>query len=259
MSCVHPKWIEWYSMFVPCGKCIACKKSRAKEWTARLIHELNYSSQSLYVTLTYDEENFPENGSISKEELQKYIKRLRKRSEKALRYFACGEYGELSFRPHYHLIIFGLSYEDAEIVEKCWTKGFCHIGSVTHESIAYVAGYVQKKLKDMREYVGIQKPFQVQSQRLGLKWAEDNKDFLEQNHHIKIGGFPQGIPRYYRKKFEMSSDVVEKRLIRKRKEFLDRWRDRVPKEELFEIWKKAHYQRELNMIGADELAKRRGS
>lgn len=43
---------------------------------------------------------------LSKSDLQKFLKRLRKAYGKKVRYFACGEYGPKTFRPHYHLLFF---------------------------------------------------------------------------------------------------------------------------------------------------------
>ena len=43
---------------------------------------------------------------LSKTDLQKFFKRLRKSYGKKVRYFACGEYGPEHFRPHYHVLFF---------------------------------------------------------------------------------------------------------------------------------------------------------
>lgn len=61
-----------------------------------------------------------------------------------VRFFACGEYGETTFRPHYHLALFGL--RDPALVEKCWTHGFVKVDPMTLERAMYLCGYVVKKL-----------------------------------------------------------------------------------------------------------------
>ena len=89
---------------------------------------------------------------LYKEDLQNYMKRLRRYNDgKRVRYFAVGEYGTESGRPHYHLCLFGLGIEDQEIIEKSWTvrgnkQGIVHIGEITSESARYIAGYTIKKL-----------------------------------------------------------------------------------------------------------------
>lgn len=67
------------------------------------------------------------------------------------RYYAVGEYGDKSWRPHYHLIIFGLSPTEGKLVEKCWPYGFIQMGTVEASSIGYVAAYVMKKLTNPKD------------------------------------------------------------------------------------------------------------
>ncbi len=99
-----------------------------------------------FVTLTYAE--MPTDGSLHPAHLKDFLKRLRANLEYAgkpgIRYYAVGEYGDISFRPHYHLALFGCD-EKAE-VEKAWQKGIVDVGSLTMESAQYVAGYVTKKM-----------------------------------------------------------------------------------------------------------------
>ena len=102
----------------PCGQCMACRLNKQREKAMRIGHELQYHKESVFITLTYDPEHLPENGSLVKSDVQKFLKRLRKRlGVERVRYFLCGEYGELGNRPHYHLIVFGLSYNDTRIFE----------------------------------------------------------------------------------------------------------------------------------------------
>jgi hypothetical protein len=124
--------------------------------------------QNSFITLTYSNENLPSDRSIHKSHVQKFIKRLRKNTGKKIRYFACGEYGSKTGRPHYHAIIFGYDFTDNDptkdrrlwtktrngdllfrspILEKAWPYGHSTIGNVTFESAAYVARYVMKKWK----------------------------------------------------------------------------------------------------------------
>ncbi|QGH72994.1 MAG: replication associated protein [Microviridae sp. ctzVR26] len=101
-----------------------------------------------FVTLTYNNENLPNDGELVPRHLTNFFKRLRKRlalEGRSIRYFACGEYGEKNSRPHYHAIIFGLAETEATAVSQTWPFGSVHVGSVTSDSIQYVCGYVLKK------------------------------------------------------------------------------------------------------------------
>ena len=70
----------------------------------------------MFVTLTYCDDALPEKGSLVREDVKKYCKRLRKymltHHNRKIKYMAVGEYGENGTeRPHYHLIILGMRYE----------------------------------------------------------------------------------------------------------------------------------------------------
>lgn len=107
--------------------------------------------KACFITLTYSPENLPENNSLSSRDLQLFFKRLRKKIHPhKIRYFACGEYGERFKRPHYHAIIFGLDncHLTWQTIHDCWNKGIIDVGSVTKDSISYVAGYVSKKMNN---------------------------------------------------------------------------------------------------------------
>lgn len=186
----------------PCGKCVACKKKRQGEWSLRLMHELDSWSEATFVTLTYNDEHVPKNMSLEKAELQRYFKRLRKQSGKKLRYYACGEYGEINYRPHYHAIIFGIGPHDPHL-EDCWGLGFIKSGTVTPASVSYVAGYIGKKLWGIgakQVYEGREIPFQLSSQRLGFEWLEKNEAQVLEYLEITMNGTVYSIPRYYVKK-----------------------------------------------------------
>lgn len=107
---------------------------------------------SFFVTLTYDKEHIPEDGSLRLRDVQLFLKRLREQvSPERIRYYVVGEYGDRSMRPHYHLCLFGL--RDPNMVSLCWPSGMVHVGSLTPQSASYVCGYVCKgmtKEEDVR-------------------------------------------------------------------------------------------------------------
>lgn len=187
---------------IPCGQCLGCRLDYSKTWADRCMLELQYHDSAYFITLTYNEEHVPKSMSsdpatgeagsptmtLYKRDFQLFIKRLRKRfPNDNIRYFACGEYGEKFFRPHYHAIIYGLHLDDLEISGKspagyqyyeskklssCWVDspnrypkddwnytflkdadpeqlqlGFVSVGDVTWETCAYTARYILKKQK----------------------------------------------------------------------------------------------------------------
>ena len=131
-------------MTVGCGRCMPCRVNRTQEWGIRIMHEAKLHKNSLFVTLTYCKETLPKNGTLVKRDLQLFFKKLRNFLK--VRYYACGEYGDKMDRPHYHIALFGASIGNRDFIEKCWSKGFIHIGTLTTESANYCAKYLQKQL-----------------------------------------------------------------------------------------------------------------
>lgn len=143
---------------------MGCRLSRSCEWAARLLHEKRFHTETSFITLTYDKEHLPKDGSLQLDHFQKFMKKLRKELHpKKIRFFHAGEYGEKKGRPHYHAIIFGHDfYTDridvqtsdrgdetwlSPVLNRLWTHGTENrIGAVTFESCAYVARYCTKKI-----------------------------------------------------------------------------------------------------------------
>ena len=95
---------------IPCGHCSFCLKNRRDEWTIRLLEEFKDSLECIFLTLTYSDESVHYDGNVHKEHIQKFWKRLRKRlGSRQIRYYAVGEYGTKTFRPHYHAIVSGIN------------------------------------------------------------------------------------------------------------------------------------------------------
>lgn len=102
---------------------------------------------SSFVTLTYGPDFYPRDGSVSVREAQLFLKRLRERIGK-FRYYLVGEYGERTFRPHYHAALF--SVRDGLGVSEAWGRGFVHVSGLGVESAAYIAGYCCKGMQSKR-------------------------------------------------------------------------------------------------------------
>lgn len=212
---------------VPCGQCIGCRLERSRQWAIRLVHENQVHEDSCFLTLTYDNKHLPADQSLDVEHFKKFMKRLRKHVHpKKIRYFHCGEYGETTFRPHYHAIIFGHDFPDrrrfserdgitlytSETLDRLWSHGHCTIGNVTFESAGYVARYVVKKVTgDLAEehYTWIDaETGEVHRRRpeyttmslkpaIGFPWWEKYGQGVIENGTVVIRGKEMKPPRRY--------------------------------------------------------------
>lgn len=226
--CFNPRYIKRLGFSVPCGKCFECLQKQAKEWQFRLVQESKRYEHNSMITLTYNEENLPTDASVSRRDLQLFMKRLRKQIKTKIKFFACGEYGSKGFRPHYHAIIFGYDFDDkqkfcfdkkgtqlyrSKLLEKVWTLGFSSVGEFTPESALYCAKYMQK----MVDAKGKRKPFFQMSKGIGLDAI--NKDMLL-NDKVYLDGKTLPVPRYYLKKFEEKQPDSTKFIKERRKKFV---------------------------------------
>lgn len=143
-----------------CGQCMPCRLSKRREWTHRMMLEAAKSSSSAFVTLTYDDEHLPKDGSLNPRDLQLFIKKLRERVDFRFRFYAVGEYGDQTSRPHYHIGLFGFPVcnflrtqhlrqkccDVCHLIKSVWGMGGIDVGSLEKDSAQYLAGYITKKL-----------------------------------------------------------------------------------------------------------------
>ena len=97
---------------LPCGQCYACRIAKSREWASRCVMESKLHKENCFITLTYNDEHLPSDLSLQKDDFTKFIKRLRKNTGDKIRYYACGEYGDLYQRPHFHACLFGYRPDD---------------------------------------------------------------------------------------------------------------------------------------------------
>lgn len=211
-GCVSPFRSTTQKMDLPCGKCHECKARRSSGWAFRLYQELKRAKTAYFVTLTYDNLFLPllENGmpSLVKKDLQNYLKRLRKANKREkLKYYACGEYGGKTKRPHYHMILFNA---DPFTIETEWRDqdtilGNVKLGDVNPASIAYVCKYMNKK-SDVGSEDPRQPEFALMSKKLGDNYLTKNArkwhkaDAPGRVYCNLLDGKKVAMPRYYRDK-----------------------------------------------------------
>lgn len=186
------------------------------------MHEAQCHELSLFVTLTYDDAHVPEGGTLVKKHVQDFLKRLRYHHKAPLRYFAVGEYGEQSLRPHYHLVLFGIDFTDRQalppgrrgdplyrspVLDQIWGMGGCTYGQVTPRSARYVAKYCLKKVNgDLAAvHYGARLPeFAVMSLKpgIGADWFERYRSDVYPSDFCVLEGRKYPPPRFYDEKLD---------------------------------------------------------
>lgn len=227
MQCLSPFYLKkertnptgFASNAVPCGRCAACLERKRANWSFRLLQEYKLAKRSYFITLTYA--NNPE--SINKIDLQNFFKRLRK-DNVIMRYYAVGEYGTHTFRPHYHLLMFLQDNREltSDYISQKWSLGLVHVGQVSEASIHYTTKYqinnVRTELKHLWDK--IEKPFALMSKGIGKNYLTTSANYHKQGQKFFVtyaGGIKASLPRYYRDKIftkeEISINNYENSLI----------------------------------------------
>ena len=96
-----------------------------------------------FVTLTFNvdmlyKRNNPK--SVNKLEFSQFIKRLRERirvkyGHSDVRFFACGEYGGKTFRPHYHFLCYGFNFPDKKEINY---RNYPNVDHKLYPNLSYI-------------------------------------------------------------------------------------------------------------------------
>ena len=203
------------------------------------MHEttLHPADECWFLTLTYDDQNLPENENLRLRDWQLFAKRWRKNHGK-FRYYAVGEYGGQTGRPHYHACVWGMKFnllEDGQKSRKgnqnrispeldtTWGNGRTAVGSLTWQSASYVARYIMDKQNgdnaeshyqglnlDTGEIFKREPEFSVMSRRPGIghDWLEKHTEDVYRHDQVPVRlGVTSRPPKYYdktRKEWEAS-------------------------------------------------------
>lgn len=216
MKCLHPIIIKYRPkkpvlieennfyeekiINVPCRKCPECQRKYSLEWVRRFLHEYETSNYNgSFITLTFEQEPL---FGVSKNDLQKFFKRLRKNTGRYIKYYACGEYGEKNGRAHYHALLIGVKPSEKEtILYPSWKFGIIDAKPIQYGSAKYVVDYMNKIIPD--EIIdGRNKPFTLKSKGIGLNWFKKYLNEIIDDKCITDKGHKVSIPRYYLKKLK---------------------------------------------------------
>lgn len=213
-------------VMIPCGRCIACRITLAEEWSIRCYHESKMHEDNCFLTLTYEDKHLPKHGSLDPSQFSQFVKSYRNKLKRDgknadIKFFGCGEYGDQTQRPHYHILIFGHSPTDKVIhsrskneeslytskwLSSLWKRGHAIIGDVSYQSAGYVARYSLKKRFGVgaKLHYGKKIPEFLRMSRggrngHGIGYEYFHKfytDFIPNDYCI-INGKKKPIPRYY--------------------------------------------------------------
>lgn len=179
---------------LPCGRCLPCRINKRRMWTLRILLEESVHAESVFVTLTFNDESYPSDGCVYPKTLRNFINRLRYRIG-TFRYFGVGEYGGTNGRAHYHVILFGVSRLYERKIHQAWNFrkddiGFTYFGDVNDKTASYIAGYTTKKLtKEGEPALGGKCPEFMRSSRknggIGAKAIIEIGKKLKQNPYFE--------------------------------------------------------------------------
>lgn len=246
---------------LPCGKCIGCRLEYSKNWADRCMLEALYHNKASFITLTYNDENLPpvnplvdENGvvtgyspihSLVKSDFQKFMKRLRFHfGDERIRFFACGEYGSINMRPHYHAIIFGEDFKEdrslfrrnfqsdsiyiSDTLSSLWPFGFSTVCELSWNAAAYVARYCVKKQfgfgADVYKKYNYTPEFTLMSRKPGIarQYYDENKDKIYKNEEIFLALPDRSMKlkpsRYYDKLFDIDDPISMENIRNRRRD-----------------------------------------
>lgn len=168
MNCENP-YIHGNSVH-GCGRCLPCRINRRRIWKHRIILESLLHGSSSFLTLTYSDDSIPTTArgiqTLEPRHLRDWLKRFRKAIEPSrIRYYSVGEYGDDTWRPHYHAVLFGYPRcgfgqtlyrprregapyccDHCRLIHKTWGLGRIDLIELSDHTAGYVAGYVEKKL-----------------------------------------------------------------------------------------------------------------
>lgn len=239
---------------IPCGKCLGCKFDYCRNWSDRMMLELvDNDMRAIFVTMTYDNDHVPiayddDDNPVSytlcKRDLQLFFKRLRKRfCDCQIRFFACGEYGSKTLRPHYHAIIYGITINDFadlrmhgvnELMQPyyisaefacVWSNGHCLISPVSYKTCAYVARYNVKKAygDNIKPSEYALDSFVQMSRRPGIasRYYDNHPEFFETMSAFfadSNGSVRVNCPSYFLRKLSIDNPVMYANIVSERRQ-----------------------------------------
>jgi len=223
---------------IACGQCIGCRMRRASDWELRVMHEAAGFEQNCFVTLTYAPGSLPANASLEHRDYQLFMKRLRKYVRRPVRFYMCGEYGDLNKRPHFHACLFNVDFREDRVpagksgsgfllyqsptLDKLWGLGKASVQDLTRETASYCARYIMKKVLgpdsekayesvDSDGVITVRRPeYSAMSLKpgIGFSWFDRYSRDCFPHDFVIQGGAKRQVPKYYDKLLKRSKPLT---------------------------------------------------
>lgn len=260
-----PACTDWRVMFVPvgCGKCIECKKQKARQWQVRLNEELKEDNKTYFVTLSFSPKELEqlaadktlhrtlteiktiECNAVAALAVRRFLERWRKKNKKSVKHWLITELGDkFTERIHIHGLIWT---EKPQEIENIWKYGNVWIGDyVTNKTINYIVKYCTKVDIKHKTY----EPQIFCSAGLGKRYintfdAKQNK--YKPNQTKEYYRLPNGqkinLPIYYRNK------------IYSEKEREQLWLEKIEKKEIYIMGEKHSIKTEKDRKLLEDIRK----
>lgn len=171
---------------VGCGKCMECRKKKAREWKVRLSEEIRNNKKGLFIALTFSNEHLRKliNGEdtegkkitdkiklkgyeldneIATIAIRRFLERWRKKYKKSIRHWLVTELGGNGTENiHLHGVIWNEEMNKETLrdeIESIWKYGYIYPrkhelkkNSVDEKTINYIIKYVHKTDEKHKEY-----------------------------------------------------------------------------------------------------------
>lgn len=238
---------------LPCGVCIDCRVRRTQEWAIRAYHESQMHERIIWVNPTFADNPI----TLSRKPYQIFFRSLRDAGHR-FQYFGCGEYGEKLSRPHAHIFLFGVDFDDAyawtnnkgkilyrsPTLEKHWPHGHILFARGLDASAAsYTAGYTSKKIGGKKaaeidpdtglkhyekldprtgEIIELMPEFVMCSLKpaIGKRWFEKNYEEIYHTDSVVMNGREYPIPRKYDEWLKAKDPEMYEAVAEKRLKYL---------------------------------------
>lgn len=201
---------------IGCGRCMECKKKKAREWQVRLLEDVRHNKNGKFVTLTFNNESIKElakecegatgydlDNEIATLGIRRFLERWRKDNKKSIRHWLVTELGhEGTENIHIHGIVW--TDKDIKEVEKHWKYGYIWAGTyVSEKTVNYIIKYIHKQDADHKEYkskiltsAGIGSEYIIRNDSKNNKYKKgETKEYYKTRSGHKIG-----LTMYWRNK-----------------------------------------------------------
>lgn len=264
---------------VGCGKCIECRKQKARNWQIRLLEEIKQNKCGKFITLTFSNESIQQlasdkycesaqgyelDNAIATLAIRRFLERWRKKYKKSIKHWLVTELGHNGTENvHLHGIIW--TKESYDTIHKIWQYGFIWPKPeskqktwVNSQTVNYIIKYVTKIDNDHKYY----KSIVLTSPGIGANYT-NSIDFKKHTYNdtqtidtYRTGtGHKIALPIYYRNK--AFTEEEREKLWLQRLDKNERWicGQKIKADDHDGYWKLINWHRDRNQrlgYGNDE-------